>query len=357
MKQMTPRFWSHGSVFGVVVLSGLLIGAAAQGQELQRPVPLIFDTDIGNDVDDVLALGMIHALQSRGECELLAVTITKDHDDAASFTDAVNTFYGRGEIPIGVCRSGVTPEAGKFNLLGGVKDDGELRYPHDLLSGKDAPEAVRVLRQALARAEDRSVVIAQVGFSTNIANLLQSEGDDISPETGVELVKSKVRLLSIMAGAFTKIPNNEGELYDHKEYNVVKDLASSTALAEDWPTAIVWSGFEIGIAVPYPHESIEKDYGYVPHHPLEDAYRLYIPPPHDRPTWDLTSVLYGIRPDHGYFEISKPGKVTVGPEGLTRFEESESGSHRYLILKDGLKPRLVEALVQLSSQPPQHATR
>ncbi len=43
------------------------------------PVPLIFDTDIGNDCDDVLALGMIHSLQTRGECELLAVTITKDH--------------------------------------------------------------------------------------------------------------------------------------------------------------------------------------------------------------------------------------------------------------------------------------
>lgn len=323
------------------------------GQEVKNPIPVIFDTDIGNDVDDVLALGVIHALQSRGECELLAVTITKDHQDAASFTDAVNTFYGRGEIPIGVCRSGVTPEPGKFNVLGGTKDDGKLRYPHDLLSGADAPDAVQVLRRALAGADDHSVVIAQVGFSTNLANLLASPGDDISPYTGVEIVEKKVRLLSIMAGAFTKIPNNKGELYDHKEYNVVKDLPASTTLAKEWPTPVVWSGFEIGIAVPYPHESIEKDYNYVQHHPLEDAYRLYIPPPHDRPTWDLTSVLYAIRPDHGYFEISNPGKVTVGPEGLTRFDENERGTHRYLILTDAMKPRLVEALVQLSSQPPQ----
>lgn len=44
-----------------------------------EPVRLIFDTDIGNDVDDALALGVIHALQSRGECELLAVTVSKDH--------------------------------------------------------------------------------------------------------------------------------------------------------------------------------------------------------------------------------------------------------------------------------------
>ncbi|MFN9464696.1 MAG: nucleoside hydrolase, partial [Planctomycetota bacterium] len=74
------------------------------------PVKLIFDTDMGNDCDDALALAMIHALESRGECQLLAVTITKDHELAAPFVDCVNTFYGRGSIPIGVCRnSGKTP--------------------------------------------------------------------------------------------------------------------------------------------------------------------------------------------------------------------------------------------------------
>ena len=85
---------------------------------------------------------------------------------SAAFTDAVNTFYGRGAIPIGVCRSGVTPEAGKFNVLAAKKDNGQLRYPHDLLSGKDAPDAVQVLRKSLAAAEDqdgRHAVDAVVG--------------------------------------------------------------------------------------------------------------------------------------------------------------------------------------------------
>ena len=56
----------------------MLLATATHAQESKPPVKLIFDTDIGNDCDDVLALGMIHSLQSRGECELLAVTITKD---------------------------------------------------------------------------------------------------------------------------------------------------------------------------------------------------------------------------------------------------------------------------------------
>lgn len=327
-------------------------GTAIHAQEARQPVQLIFDTDIGNDCDDVLALGMIHSLQSRGECKLLAVTITKDHELAAPFTDAINTFYGRGEIPIGVCRSNVTSEKGKFNILATQMDNGKLRYPHDLKSGTDAPAAVDVLRKTLAAADDGSVVIAQVGFSTNLANLLASKPDDHSPLGGKELVQKKVRLLSIMAGAFRRIVGDTGHLYDHKEYNVHKDLASAKKLVAGWPTPTVWSGFEIGKNLTYPHQSILRDYRYVEHHPLPEAYTLYNPPPHDRPTWDLTSVLYAVRPDAGYFDLSPTGTVTVADNALTTFAAKKDGRDRYLILRDEQKPRATEALMLLSSQPP-----
>tara|TARA_R110002049_G_scaffold27321_2_gene94087 strand:- start:196631 stop:197692 length:1062 start_codon:yes stop_codon:yes gene_type:complete len=336
-------FWILPTSFGIAT-------------ELPQPVPIIFDTDIGNDCDDVLALGVIHALQSRGECELLAVTITKDHEYAAPFTDAVNTFYGRGDIPIGVCRSGITDHAGKFNALCQQRDGDQLRYPHDLLSGNDTPDAVDVLRKALAGANDGSVVVAQVGFSTNLANLLKSRPDQHSQLSGMELVKQKVRLISIMAGAFAQIENKQGELYDHKEYNVVRDLPAAIKLCRDWPTPIVWSGFEIGKTLLYPHQSILRDYRYVDHHPLPEAYTLYNPPPHDRPTWDLTSVLHAIRPDQNYFDLSPAGQVTVEPDGLTTFHPKANGRDRYLIVNDRQKIRTTEALVQLSSQPPCQST-
>jgi inosine-uridine nucleoside N-ribohydrolase len=315
-------------------------------------IPLIFDTDIGNDCDDVLALGMIHAFESRGICKLLAVTITKDHELAAPFVDAVNTFYGRGEIPIGVCHSGVTSAEAKFLTLATEHDDGKLRYPHDLATGKNAPDAVSVLRKTLAAAEDHSVVIAQVGFSTNLVGLLDSKPDAHSPLDGLTLAKQKVRLISIMAGAFTKIRGDSGDLYDHQEYNIVQDLPAAKELAKRWPTEIVWSGFEIGLAVAYPHQSILQDYSYVPHHPLPEAYTIYQPPPHDRPTWDLTSILYAMLPQRDYFGLSKPGRVEVLENGLTIFHEGDGQRDRYLILNDQQKVRVVEALVQLSSQPP-----
>lgn len=335
----------------VALITFSTLADAADGDS--RPVQLIFDTDIGNDVDDCLALAMIHSLQSRGECELLGVTITKDHTDAGPFVDCINTFYGRGNIPIGVCRSGITPEGGNFNRLARETANGRDRYPHDLRRGEDAEDAVAVLRRLLAQADDASIVIAQVGFSTNLANLLASPGDAIDARSGMELAKSKVRLLSIMAGAFQKIPGGDGKMVDHYEYNVVQDLAAARTLAEKWPTEVVWSGFEIGLALPYPHQSILQDYGYVVHHPIAEAYHLYIPPPHDRPTWDLTSVLYAVRPSRNYFDLSERGRVTVDATGLTTHSSDEKGTHRYLVLKDSEKRRILEAMELLSSQPPQ----
>jgi hypothetical protein len=331
-----------------ICLSLALFGSLVAMSTAAEPARLIFDTDIGNDVDDVLAQGMIHSLQTRGACQLLAITVTKDSELAGPFVDAINTFYGRPDTPIGVVRPGKTPEPGKFLPMAAEKKGDAFRYPHDLLANKDAPEAVALLRKTLSAQPDGSVSIAQVGFSTNLARLIDSKPDDASPLPGKELIRKKVKLLSIMAGAFTAIGNDN----HFKEYNVVQDIANCKKLADEWPTPVVWSGFEIGISLPYPAESIIKDYGYVPDHPLAEAYRRYEPPPHNRPTWDLTSVLYAVHPDRGYFGLSDAGRVIVEPDGFTKFEPAADGKHRYLKLNDVQRARVLEALVQLSSQPP-----
>lgn len=314
------------------------------------PVRLIYDTDMGNDVDDMVALSMIHSLQRRGACDLLAVTVTKDHPQAAAFVDAVNTFYGYGDTPIGVVRGGAAKEPGKFNKLADEKNaDGSLRYPHDLMSGADAPEAVVLLRRLLAAEADGSVTIAQVGFFTNLARLLDSPADEHSPLVGRDLVAKKVKVLSIMAGAFQTVNWNTR----HLEYNVQLDVPAAQKLAQEWPTPMVWSGFEIGVAAPYPHESIERDLNYVPHHPLKEAYILYSPPPHDRPNWDPTAVLYAVLPDRGYFSLSPPGTVTVEKDAATLFRpgKANQGKHRFLAMNAEQTARVREAIVQLSIEP------
>ncbi|MDF2440515.1 MAG: hypothetical protein JWN98_1499 [Abditibacteriota bacterium] len=336
------KMFGEWRLWGVL---GVLCAASCGVQAAPQPARIIFDTDMGNDIDDALALSMLHSFEARGEAKLLAVTITKDNQWAAPYVDLVNTFYGRGNLSIGVVRNGVTREDSPYIRVPSERKraDGTPLHRHDLRDGKAAPDAVDVLRRVLAGEQDNAVTMVQVGFSTNLARLLDSPPDRHSPLNGTELVRRKVRLLSAMAGAF---PTGD------REYNVHMDLKSAQRLFAQWPTPIVASGFEIGLAILYPASSIEKHFAYVPEHPVAEAYRLYQKMPYNRPTWDLTSVLYAVRPDENYFDLSAPGKISAKDDGHTQFEANANGTHRYLIATPAQRPRILEALVNLASQPP-----
>lgn len=329
-----------GGAFGIILSQMLrfllLLVLLALVASAREPVRVIFDTDMGNDIDDALALAVLHGLESRGEAKLLAVTLTKDNRFAAPFVDLVNTFYGRGEIPVGAVRNGKTPEDSAMIRVPCERRraDGTLLYPRRIEDGAEAPEAVALLRRVLAGQPDGSVVIVQVGFSTNLARLLDVDR---------ALVARKVRLLCAMAGHF---PTGE------PEYNVKIDLPASKKVFGEWPSPVVASGFEIGDSILYPAASIEKDFAYVDHHPVADAYRSYQKMPYDRPTWDLTAALYAVRPDRGYFSLSPPGRITVDNEGKTAFVADPAGKQRYLVVNQTQRVKTLEALVQLASQPP-----
>lgn len=346
MKPPRPAGWS-GPRAAALGLLGCLLGTGLAA----RPEPLIFDTDMGNDVDDVQALALIHALQNRGLLDLLAVTTTKDHPLSAAFVDALNTFYGRPGVPVGAVRDGPTRDEGKYLGLVTRRDErGDLVYPHDLAGGADAPAAVTLLRRTLAGQPDGSVNLAQVGFSTNLARLLASPADGVSPLTGLQLVARKVKLLVVMAGSFE--PGGR-----HLEYNVVRDIPAAKALAAGWPGPMVWSGFEVGRALPYPAAGIREDYGYVARHPVKDAYVAYCGENGSNPTWDLTCPLYIAFADRGYFDLSEPGEVRIADDGLTTFHPRADGRHRYLKLSGAQAVRVTEAFVQLCPAPPAATAR
>lgn len=344
-------------------------GTAAASSPAASAPRIIFDTDMCNDVDDVLALAMLHSLQSRGSCELIAVAVSTPDEQAASFVAAVNSFYGRPDIPIGLTRAKIEHEPGRYLQLASAVDAGKPRYPHAWQHGGAVPPAAAVLRKVLSAQPDQSVVIVQVGYFSNLAALLESGGEADSPLDGVELVRRKVKYLSSMAGTFGPGPRDF-------EFNVMQDQAAARTVARRWPTPVIWSGKEVGLALRYPASSIERDYGYVAHHPVAEAYHLFEPMPHHRPCWDLTSVLYAVFPDRGYFELSAPGRVTIEDDGHTRFDArdgnpgvearaaatevgavSPEARDRYLKVDAQQIPRLVEAFVQLASQPPASVSR
>jgi inosine-uridine nucleoside N-ribohydrolase len=183
----------------------------------------IYDTDIGNDIDDALALAIIHALESRGEAKLLAVTVTKDNAWPGPYVDLVNTSYGRRDIPIGTVRDGKTRDDG--NYLRQICQSGV--YPHRLLNGRSAHNAVQLLRRVFAAEQDGSVVIVQTSFCTNLARLMTSAPDGISSLPERELVRLKVRLISLMGGNF--VTNHGGE------YNIANDLEAAKILFRQCP--------------------------------------------------------------------------------------------------------------------------
>jgi inosine-uridine nucleoside N-ribohydrolase len=289
--------------------------------------PVIFDTDMGNDIDDALALAMLHALSDRGECELIGVTLTNAHPSAVPYIRMVNRFYGRGDLPVGAAIKELKDGAGDGYMTAA------LRASPGGNAGPAEP-APALLRRLLLNAHEK-VVIVQTGFSTNLAELLES------PE-GVALVREKVALVVAMAGNFAG-----GE----PEYNVRIDVASAKAVFERWPTPIVFSGFEIGRELLYPAASIERDFAYAHPHPIADSYRAYHQMPYDRPTWDLTAVLEAVRPAHGYFGHSEPGTVVVESNGATRFVPGQ-GNRQYLRLDLSKRAEILAALALLASQPP-----
>jgi inosine-uridine nucleoside N-ribohydrolase len=318
-----------------LLLCFLCIGAAG----FAEPVHLILDTDMGNDVDDALALAMIHALENRNEVRLLAVTITKDNRYAAPFVDLVNHFYGRPDVPIGVVRNGKTPDDAPMLKIPVERRNtrGNFIYPRRLRDGSQAPEAVELLTRILEEQPDASVTIAQIGFSTNLARL-------VATPAGRALTARKVKTLYLMAGNFQK---------PQPEYNVFTDAGAFKELMKNWPTPMVFSGFEVGLVITYPIESIQKDFAWAANHPVVEAYKVYVGKPEDHPNWDSTAVLDAIRPERGYFNVSPAGNVELGEKNTTVFTPAENGKCRFLIVKPDQVSRVRELISDLVSEPPQ----
>jgi inosine-uridine nucleoside N-ribohydrolase len=158
------------------------------------PVNIILDTDMGGDCDDVGALFIMHGAVERGEARLLATMGCISADAIAPALDAINTWFGRPEIPVGTLKDP--------GFIVGPHYTNEIarRFPHKFAQGKEYPDAVTLYRQVLAKQPDGNVVVAAIGPLRNLANLLKSGPDEASPLGGEALVARKVRKLEVMGG-------------------------------------------------------------------------------------------------------------------------------------------------------------
>jgi inosine-uridine nucleoside N-ribohydrolase len=324
----------------LICLSGCTNG------EKTEAIPVIFETDMGNDVDDALALDMLYKYKESGRINFLMMGTNKKSEYSAAYLDLMNTWYGH-DIPIGVVVNSNEPDNADNYVRATCElkdDDGKPVFGRTLKSYNQFPKAVELYRKTLAGQPDHSVYIVSVGFSTTLAQLLDTPADNYSPLTGKELVAKKVRLLSAMMGHFT----DNG----FREFNVNCDIPAARKVINEWPTEIVASPYEVGNVILYPASSIENDFNWGTPHPLVKGYENYLQMPYDRQTWDLTSLLYVVENDKGFFGSSGPGVISVSEDAITTFTPDPNGKHSYLKVTPGQADIIRQYFIDLITQKP-----
>ena len=330
----------------IIVLFTSGKGYAKNEKQDNRIINVIFDTDIGNDIDDVLALDMLYKYMDSGRLKILGIMNNKDSQYSTEFIDIMNTWYGYPKIPIGKLKDGVTIDdyVNYAQNVCKLEENGIPLFKRSRKEYSDLPDAHILYRKLLAKQPDHSVTIISVGFSTNLARLLETPADKYSSLTGKELVAKKVKLLSVMGGCFKTNPI--------KEFNIVNDIPSAQKLFAEWPGQIVVSPFDVGSKIQFPAKVIENDFNWGVSHPMVEGYLHYRPIPYDRATWDLTATLYATEPDSVFFNQSERGKIVVTNEGITQFNPSSNGQHIYLSVDNQQAQTIKDYFIRLITKKP-----
>jgi hypothetical protein len=276
------------------------LGALTPSQFLRVSVPpknLIIDTDMSGDVDDCGMLAIAHQLTNNGEATILAAMVNDGDPWTPACLDAINTYYGRPNIPIGVGKN--LPVTTTSPYAEAVAKS----FPNRVIKHPNLPDAVSLYRQILAAQPDHSVVIVSVGFLTNIGNLLKSGPDQYSPLTGVELVNQKVSYGAIMGGIY---PQSSVPAYNFAEYNFTNDAPSTLEVVNNFPRPLVFDGFEIGVNI------LTGSGLYDPQkNPVALAYQLYVGAGNNRNSWDPSAVFTAVRGLAGVWKAQTGGSLTI----------------------------------------------
>jgi hypothetical protein len=193
-------------------------GPARAGHAAPR---VIIDTDFGQWWDDVAALATAHAAADAGRARLLGVMTDVANPWNAGAIDALNTWYGRPDLPVGVpAGAPLVPEAYSRLLARG--------WPH---TGRPV-DAVTLYRRLLAAQPDHSVTIVAIGALTNLSQLLRTDR---------ALVARKVARTVVMGGEYPRATE--------PEWNFGLDLDATRRVVADWPGPVVYDGFEVGARV------------------------------------------------------------------------------------------------------------
>ena len=332
---MNNHMFSHLHV--VILCCLIVVGSQAlhscnknNSQEPVATMPaIIYDTDLGSSTDDLFGLEMLYNYHNQGRCRLLGVVVDRMGEECAACADVMNTYFGHGELPIGLVKNGIENPAVWIDykaLPTYTLADGSPMFRRTVSDYSSLPDGWQLYRRLLAAEPDHSVSIVSVGFVTCLAQLLGSEGDAYSPLTGVELVRQKVKCLYIQGGHF-------GEA-DEGDFNFAQGIDFAQTFFQLWPSDvdIIFSPMETGQLVEYTPEQVIADIDWTDIHPIKQVY-MTCNCNTGQKMWDPMVVINAVEGD-GLFTLSERGTVSLLPDAETPFTPSPTGNCRYQLPGD-----------------------
>lgn len=298
----------------------------------KTPRTVLLDTDIGPDCDDVGALAVLIYYAKQYGFPIGGVCNCTSNKAGNGVIDAICRRCGIETPPLGQWHGKDFMdqiEHCKYNTA--VAEAHSEAYRNGTLQVDDE---VTYYRKRLAAAKDGEVMVISIGMFNNLAALLESPADDISPLTGVELVKAKVYALVSMAAI----------LPQGRECNVMCDYKASEKVFNNWPTAIYLSDFHIGVNVKtgYPHIT---DEAAILADPLPMSYHLYTKAWNwegavkgQNASYDLTAVQFAALGDCELYGLDTPGDLEFYAEvpdlpDATRFIPNPMGNKIFMTKK------------------------
>ena len=297
--------------------------AGQQGECTGMPL-VIYDTDIGSSTDDLFAMEMLYRYEDEGRCRLLGVMVDREGERNAAFADVMNTYFGHGDVPIGLVRDGIKePKVWiDYAHVADTKDgEGQPMFRHTVADYSSLPDGWQLYRRLLAAQPDRSVSIVSVGFVTCLAQLLTSKADEYSSLTGVELVRRKVKCIYLQGGMF-------GEA-EEPDFNFAQGITFAKTFFQNWPQEVdmVFSPMEAGQDVEYTPEQVIADVSWTDVHPIKQVYMQCDCNTGQR-MWDVMLVVQAVEGD-ALFTLSQRGTVRITDQAETVFTPSATGNCRY----------------------------
>ncbi|MBP5338805.1 MAG: nucleoside hydrolase [Prevotella sp.] len=284
---------------------------------------VILDTDIGSSTDDLFALEMLYRYEDEGRCRLLGVMVDREGEQNAAFADVMNTYFGHGDVPVGLVRDGIKePKVWiDYAHVADTKDgEGQPMFSQSTADYSSLPDGWQLYRRLLAAQPDRSVSIVSLGFVTCLAQLLASGADEYSSLSGVELVRRKVKCIYLQGVVF-------GEAVE-PDFNFAQVITFSKPFFQNWPQEVdmVFSPMEAGQDVEYTPEQVIADVSWTDSHPIKQVYMQCDCNTGQR-MWDVMPVIQAVEGD-ALFSLSGRGTVTLTDQAETIFTHSATGNCR-----------------------------